>query len=163
MKTYQSVKAEIAKLEAKAEALRKAELKSVIAQVKKTIAEFGLTAADLGLGRGSSKTRGPARRATKGAAKYRDPKTGQTWTGHGRPPAWIVGAKDRTAFLIDGSGGDAGAPAKKTRGPRAGRPAKTAENAAKKAGRSAARKRGAKARAPRKSAAVQIESGAATA
>lgn len=154
MKTYQSVKAEIAKLEAKAEALRRSELKTVIAQVKKTIAEFGLTAADLGLGRGAPKARGAARRGTKGAAKYRDPKTGQTWTGRGRPPAWIVDAKDRTAFLIDGAA-ESAPPARKARAARTGKPAT-------KTGRSAARKRGAKARGARKSAAVQIESGAAS-
>ena len=34
---------------------------------------------------------------------HRDPATGQTWTGKGRPPAWIAGAKDRDAFLIDGA------------------------------------------------------------
>ena len=33
--------------------------------------------------------------------KYRDPKTGATWSGHARPPAWIASARDRTKFLID--------------------------------------------------------------
>lgn len=32
--------------------------------------------------------------------KYRNPKTGQTWTGHGRPPGWISVAKNRSKFLI---------------------------------------------------------------
>jgi DNA-binding protein H-NS len=36
----------------------------------------------------------------KGVPKYRHPKTGTTWSGHGRAPAWIAGAKDRTKFLI---------------------------------------------------------------
>jgi len=36
------------------------------------------------------------------AAKYLDPKTGATWTGHGRVPGWIANAKDRSKFLIDG-------------------------------------------------------------
>lgn len=149
MKTYQAVKAEIAKLEAKAEALRKAELKSIIAQVKGTIAEYGLTAADLGLGRGAGRSAGGSR-GTKGVAKYRDPKTGQTWTGRGRPPAWIVDVKDRTPYLIDGGSAPA---AKKGRGGRA----------AAKAAKSAPRKRAGKtARGSRKSAAVQIESGAAS-
>jgi DNA-binding protein H-NS len=35
----------------------------------------------------------------KVAAKYRDPATGQTWTGRGKAPKWIDG-KDRSAFLI---------------------------------------------------------------
>ncbi|WP_442873318.1 H-NS family nucleoid-associated regulatory protein [Cupriavidus sp. USMAA2-4] len=31
-------------------------------------------------------------------AKYRNPKTGQTWSGRGRAPAWI--GKQRERFLI---------------------------------------------------------------
>ncbi|CAM2192098.1 DNA-binding protein H-NS [Paraburkholderia kururiensis] len=34
------------------------------------------------------------------APKYHDPKSGATWSGRGRAPAWIAGAKDRTKFLI---------------------------------------------------------------
>ncbi|MBC8753004.1 H-NS family nucleoid-associated regulatory protein, partial [Paraburkholderia podalyriae] len=40
------------------------------------------------------------------AAKYQDPKTGATWSGHGRAPGWIANAKDRSKFLIEG-GADA--------------------------------------------------------
>jgi hypothetical protein len=35
-----------------------------------------------------------------GMAKYRDPKSGRTWTGFGRVPDWLASAKDREAFLI---------------------------------------------------------------
>ncbi|MDP1329472.1 H-NS family nucleoid-associated regulatory protein, partial [Klebsiella pneumoniae] len=31
--------------------------------------------------------------------KYRDPKTGATWSGRGRAPAWI--GKNRDRFLIE--------------------------------------------------------------
>ncbi|WP_234775318.1 H-NS family nucleoid-associated regulatory protein [Paraburkholderia tropica] len=31
---------------------------------------------------------------------YPDPKSGATWSGRGRAPAWIASAKDRTRFLI---------------------------------------------------------------
>ena len=108
MKTYKTLKAEIAKLEQQAEALRKKE-KAVITQVKKIIAEHGLTAADLGLGGSSTKPTGrrkvtvkPASRTASpaGIAKYRDPKTQKTWTGRGKPPAWIAGVKNRDAYLI---------------------------------------------------------------
>lgn len=34
--------------------------------------------------------------------KYRDPKTGATWTGLGKAPRWITG-RDRTPFLINSS------------------------------------------------------------
>ena len=105
MKTYQAVRAEIAKLEKQAEELRRQELRTIIAQVRQVIADYGLTAADLGLAGGRARAWRARRRAgpaaAAGVAKYRDPKSGQTWTGHGRPPAWIVGAKDRDAFLID--------------------------------------------------------------
>ncbi|WP_176060961.1 H-NS family nucleoid-associated regulatory protein [Paraburkholderia sp. BCC1876] len=36
-------------------------------------------------------------------ALYRDRKTGATWSGRGRAPAWLAGAKDRSKFLIDGA------------------------------------------------------------
>ncbi|MDR6376116.1 H-NS family nucleoid-associated regulatory protein [Paraburkholderia caledonica] len=36
-------------------------------------------------------------------ALYADPKTGATWSGRGRAPAWIAGAKDRSKFLIAGA------------------------------------------------------------
>lgn len=36
-------------------------------------------------------------------ALYRDPKTGATWSGRGRAPSWISGAKDRSRFLIGGA------------------------------------------------------------
>jgi len=32
--------------------------------------------------------------------KYRNPETGETWTGHARPPAWIRDVKDREQFRI---------------------------------------------------------------
>ncbi|MFL9889894.1 MULTISPECIES: H-NS family nucleoid-associated regulatory protein [Paraburkholderia] len=38
-------------------------------------------------------------------ALYVDPKTGATWSGRGRAPAWIAGAKDRSKFLITGATG----------------------------------------------------------
>jgi DNA-binding protein H-NS len=34
------------------------------------------------------------------APKYQDPKSGATWSGRGRAPAWLAGAKDRSRFLI---------------------------------------------------------------
>ena len=157
MKTYQSMKAQIAKLEKEAEALRRQELKTVVAQVRQVIAEYGLTASDLGMngGRGTARV-AKARRPMAGAAKYRDPATGQTWTGHGRPPAWIAAAKDRDAFLID-------APA----APKAGKTAKAKPAPAPAKKRAARKVAGKKAVSrsrrggARKSGAVEIESGVA--
>ena len=137
MKSYKSVKEQIAKLEKEAENLRQRELKGIIAQVRRTIEQYELTPADLGLG-SAPKARGRkagAKKATRarasiGVAKYRDPATGRTWTGRGRPPTWMIGVKDPSAYLIDG----AAAPAKSAAKPAAkkGRPAKAAKKAAPK-------------------------------
>ena len=156
MKTYQAVRAQIAKLEKEAEELRRQELKTIVAQVRQVIADYGLTAADLGLGGaravvGRKRAGAKARAASAGVAKYRDPKTGQTWTGHGRPPAWFAGAKNRDAFLIDAP---AAAPAAKKRA------AKAAPAAKKRAPRAKPAARGRKGRAT-KTPAVEIESGVA--
>lgn len=40
-------------------------------------------------------------------AKYADPKTGSTWSGRGRAPAWIANVKDRVKFLIEGANQEA--------------------------------------------------------
>jgi DNA-binding protein H-NS len=107
--TYTQITAEISRLQAQAEALLKAETAGVIARIKEAIAVYGITAADLGL-TGSRAAPATPTKATQGkamlqagVAKYRDPATGQTWTGRGKPPLWIKDAKDRSKFLIDGS------------------------------------------------------------
>ena len=51
MKSLIAIKAEIAKLEKQAEAMRKAEVSSVITKIKGAIPIYALTACDLGLGR----------------------------------------------------------------------------------------------------------------
>ena len=106
MKTYATIKAEIARLEKAAEAARQAEVADVVGRIKEAIAAYGLTAHDLGFGAGGKPAKtsnGVSRKVSRPAAgvpKYRDPSTGQTWTGRGRPPQWIVDAKERDAFLI---------------------------------------------------------------
>jgi DNA-binding protein H-NS len=106
MKTYSGIKAEIARLEKEAERIKRSEVAGVIERIKQAIGAYGLTAADLGLApgapqkRNAGKTAGTRTGTTVGVAKYRDPATGKTWTGRGRPPDWIVGAKDRDRFLV---------------------------------------------------------------
>ena len=65
-------------------------------RVRELVAEYGLTAQDVFPGRAAKAAGKPA---SKVAAKYRDPATGQTWTGRGKAPKWIDG-KDRNQFLI---------------------------------------------------------------
>ncbi|MGM3411561.1 H-NS histone family protein [Ralstonia holmesii] len=95
MATYKELLAQKAKLEEQLESARVKELQTVIEQVRQVVAEYGLTAEDLGLA--SRRGRVAAKKATV-APKYRDPKTGATWSGRGRAPAWI--GKNRDRFLI---------------------------------------------------------------
>jgi DNA-binding protein H-NS len=96
MTTYRQLKQQIAQLEKKAAIAMKEEVRKAIESIKQQIAEFGLTAADLGL----KVARRAGARTAKGkklalAPKYRDPSTGKTWNGHGKRPAWIVAAQKK--------------------------------------------------------------------
>jgi DNA-binding protein H-NS len=121
MKTYSDVKAAIDKLQARAEELRQSEKAGVISRIREAIAVYEITAAELGLDTGSSRAGGRGAGASGkvqvGVPKYRDPASGRTWTGRGKPPLWIVGVKDRDAYLINGAGrGAADAADKRGRG-----------------------------------------------
>lgn len=97
MATFRELKAQMAELEAQAAAVRAAEFEEVLADIRATVADYGFTERDIFGAR-----RGRPRKAAAGAspAKYQDPKTGATWSGRGRAPAWIKGAKNRDRFLI---------------------------------------------------------------
>jgi DNA-binding protein H-NS len=79
--------------------------------------KHGVTTADIesyvgGKRRGRKPSASATGRQSAGGAKYRDPKSGATWTGHGRAPAWIANAKDRSKFLITEVAAAAALPAK---------------------------------------------------
>jgi DNA-binding protein H-NS len=77
---------------------RQNEISAAVAKVREIVAEYGLTAQDVFPGRAGKSGAGKTGTA-KVAAKYRDPATGQTWTGRGKAPKWIEG-KDRAQFTI---------------------------------------------------------------
>lgn len=96
MTTYKELLAQRAELEKQIEAARKDALSSAISQVRALVAEYELTEEDIfakKAPRTASATYKPV------APKYRDPVSGATWTGRGKPPLWIAG-KDRLPFLI---------------------------------------------------------------
>lgn len=49
----------------------------------------------------NGKTPATGRKRGPQPPKYRNPKTGETWTGLARPPAWIKDVKNRDKFLIE--------------------------------------------------------------
>lgn len=150
MSTYRQLKQQIAELEKKASIAMKTEVRKVIDSIKRQIAEFGLTAADLGL-EVARRAGAKAPRARKVALKpkYRDPVSGKTWNGHGKRPGWIVAAqaKDRLDdLLIDKPA--AARPAKAAAKPAAKRATRKAVPAAKAAAKKPVKRAPAKAATP---------------
>lgn len=114
MPTLEQIQEKLKKLQAQADALIARKAQVAVDQIRELMLKHGLTTADI-------ESRAKAKRAAAQlnghagsdkakalgsgkAAKYRDHKTGATWTGHGRAPGWIAGAKDRNQFLIHGAG-----------------------------------------------------------
>ncbi|MFV0678916.1 H-NS histone family protein [Ottowia sp.] len=97
MSSYQELVQQRDELNQKIEAARKSAIADAVAKARALVAEFDLTVQDVfPSGR---KGRAKSTAGIKVAPKYRDPATGQTWTGRGKAPKWIDG-KDRTQFLI---------------------------------------------------------------
>jgi DNA-binding protein H-NS len=97
MSQYSELKAQIAKLQAQADDARRTEVGNVVAEIRKKIAEYNLSAHDLGFADAARRGR-PSKKAPL-PPKYQDPKSGNTWSGRGKPPKWIAG-KNRDRFLI---------------------------------------------------------------
>src|ERR1700733_8851380 len=117
MATLELIQDKMKRLQAQADAMLAKQAQRVVDQIRHLMLEHGLTTADI-------KARANARRDSKMTtarktskvpttakpvngklpAKYRDPKTGATWSGKARPPKWIANAKDRSKFLIESAG-----------------------------------------------------------
>ena len=92
---------QIAQLRKQAEELRNQERSSVIEELRRKIAEYGLTAGDLKLTARAGKRAASAPVAKASSAKYRSP-TGETWSGgRGRKPRWVTEALAAGKSLAD--------------------------------------------------------------
>jgi DNA-binding protein H-NS len=109
MASYQDLIAQKAALEKEqaelekqiAETLR-AERSGVINQIKSLMAEHGITVADLSAGKpGRPANSSSPAAGRKVAAKYRDPDTGQSWSGRGLQPKWLKAALSSGKKLED--------------------------------------------------------------
>lgn len=139
MSKLATLQKQIAALEAQAERVAKAEMSSAIAKIKDIMSEFNLTIEHLTRAvadkRAAKKAKGTkAKRAS--VAKYVDPKTGKTWSGFGRAPGWIAGAKNRDTFLVGQSA--AADSATKTVAAKAAKAVKAAKKAVKPAAKKTA-------------------------
>jgi DNA-binding protein H-NS len=119
MPNLEQIQEKMKKLQAQADMLIAKKAQAAVDQIRKIMLTHGLTTVDIEV---KAKAKREAK-ATNGSTtnvkakavkslksgtppKYQHPKTGATWTGHGRAPAWIADAKDRDKFLI-ASGSDA--------------------------------------------------------
>lgn len=80
MTSYIELEQQAAELMEQAKAMRNDERKNVVSQVKALVAEWNMTAEELGLAK---------KNRQKLPAKYRHPETGRTWSGRGRVPSWL--------------------------------------------------------------------------
>lgn len=170
MATLASLRERIEKLQLEAEQLRKSELSDVIARIRAEVAEYDLSPEDIFGGKGRRGPRGKKAAAKAAGArtprppKYRDPKTGKTWNGVGKPPVWIAGARNRDKFLIDapeataeeGAVSTSSAPAKKAR-----KTAVSRSRAKKPAAKKASKRGAAKKVAEESTAAAESDNGGA--
>lgn len=93
--SYKDLLKQREQLEQQISEARRRELSDAISQVRSLITEYGLKADDVfPSGRARSASAG-----TKVAPKYRNPATGQTWTGRGKAPKWIQN-ENRDQFAI---------------------------------------------------------------
>ncbi|KAB7627430.1 H-NS histone family protein [Verminephrobacter eiseniae] len=103
MTSYKELLMQREALEQQINEARRNELANAVSQVRALVAEYGLTARDIfPTSKFLSGGRIPGARASRGtkvAPKYREPATGQTWTGRGKAPKWIQN-EDRAKFAI---------------------------------------------------------------
>lgn len=93
--SYKELLAQREALEQQIAAARQSEVADAVQKIRTMISEYGLTQEDV-FPTGKQKRAGTVSTV---APKYRDPATGQTWTGRGKPPVWIRD-QDRSQFEI---------------------------------------------------------------
>lgn len=94
MSEYKTLLQQKAELDARIAEAMKTEKAGAIAQVRALMEDYRLTERDV-FPTTATKIRGPV-----GRPRFRDPQTGATWTGRGKPPAWIKDVPDRAPFEI---------------------------------------------------------------
>lgn len=98
----QEIEKQIQKLERKMRSLHTRQRRPVITSIVRSMIEYEITPEEIAQAFERRENRVTA--ASTAPARYKNPETGDTWTGRGRPPRWIVEAeskgKSRDTFLI---------------------------------------------------------------
>ncbi|MBP8187281.1 MAG: H-NS histone family protein [Comamonas sp.] len=96
MSSYKDLLKQREALEKQIQEARKRELAEAVSKVRGLIEEYGLSAADVFP---AARTARSSSAGSKVAPKYKNPQTGETWTGRGKAPKWIQD-QDRSKFEI---------------------------------------------------------------
>jgi DNA-binding protein H-NS len=108
MSTYKELRAQAEELLRQANEALAVERADAIARAKAIVEEYELTAYDLGLVKTQvvapkkdpkNKTFAVKKPKATNPPKYRNPDTGQTWSGFGHEPGWLAGHRDD--YLIE--------------------------------------------------------------
>ena len=97
MATLKEIQSQIESLQKQAEEARSNEISQAVTEIQRLMDDYGITVDDLNSARKKTAKKNPKK--TTRTAKYRDPETGQEWTGRGRMPNWLAG-KNKDQFLI---------------------------------------------------------------
>ena len=92
MSTYLELLAQRAALETEIQTAKNEARNTALVEARRLVGEFDFSAREIFGTRKVRNRRSPP-------ARYQDPDSGATWSGRGRPPAWIEG-KDRQQFEI---------------------------------------------------------------
>lgn len=101
MSTVAELMAQKAEIEKKIAEAQREERASAIAQVRALMAQHGLTVADLASRSALAPRAATGKAVSKVAAKYRDPSTGNSWSGRGLKPNWLKAALNGGKTLAD--------------------------------------------------------------
>ncbi|RQR34839.1 H-NS family nucleoid-associated regulatory protein [Burkholderia sp. Bp9142] len=115
MPTLEAIQMKIKRLQEQAEAMKAKQASATLDRIAELMQKSGVTVADIeahigGRKRGAGRRNASAAHAAPATAKYQNPKTGATWSGRGRAPAWIAHVKNRSRFLVDGNASSSSVP-----------------------------------------------------
>lgn len=102
MNEKQKLEKEINKLKRKMRTLHSRQRRPVITSIIRSMLEYEITPEEIAQAYERRSKSGSVR--STAPARFKNPDTGDTWTGRGRPPRWIVDAEEkgqsRDQFLI---------------------------------------------------------------
>lgn len=108
MPTYDELQAQVDQLQKQANEAKQKEKNEAIADMKAKIKKYDITATDLGLAAKPAVGGELSAEKKAGAPKYKNPETGETWTGKGPQPKWLKAAladgKGKEQFAIEAAG-----------------------------------------------------------